>query len=549
MTQNKVTLDSRVAAVTVYTDRAQVTRSVTIHCDKGEHQCVFENLPDTIEQKSIQVNGQGGAILRDVAFRQVYFSDIADGTAQQLQLEAQTVSDNISEVDDKISQIKKEKKFVDAITESLTSNTEKSTINQLDPEKWISMVEFYRAKLSDLDQQQREAHYTKRDLDNEHKKLLQQIQAVGRQGKMRNQVEIVIDCIAEGEQSIELSYIVSGAQWQPFYDLRVSGETRRMELSYNGVIHQNTSESWDDVDIKLSTAQANVDGQQPELSPWRVNEYRPPAVSDSRGIRLKRSKSQPSEPLMQQMMPPPAPVADGEAWGNDVLCGEAMAGGAPMAAPVSTVETKTSSVVFNISGKNTIPNDNNAHKVTILIEDFSAAFRYSCVPKLSPYAYLKARVKNTTPYPFLAGETNIFMDNHFVASAHMELVAPSETFWTYLGIDESMKVEHKFIKRHKNEAGMFSKVVSYNYQYQFEITNNKSATEEIVVWDQLPIAGHEKIDVKLLEPEYKQDSERLKLNEYRYIEWLFTPAAGEKLVIPFKFSVEHPVDMQIEGLE
>jgi len=550
MENNKQVLDSKVSTVTVYTDRAQVTRTATIQCSAGEHTCVFEDLPETIEEKSIQINGHGGAILKNVSFNKVYFTETPNVDAHKLQLELQQIMDEIGEMDDRINQIDREITFVEAITHKLTAESEETSTSQLEPEKWINMVDFYRTKMSSLDKETRDTTKIKRELDKKRNKLQRQISAGGVQNKIRNQVEIVIECAEEGEQCLEFSYIVFGAHWYPYYDLRVSSDDMQMELGYNALITQNTSESWDEVDIQLSTAQANVNGRQPEMIPWRLEEYIPypdPILPE----KLKRNRAE--KTLMQNQMMPMELAASAMPEIMEELNIFEDKQAAPLPVASSIVETKTSSVVFNIAGKNTIPNDNNSHKVTVLIQKFATAFRYSCIPKLSQYAYLKALVENTTEYPFLAGETNIFMDNHFVATARMDLVAPTEEFWTYLGIDEGMKVKHKFIKRHKNESGVFSKVASHTYEYQIEITNNKKSKVEIVIWDQLPISGHEKIEVKLLEPEMKQDqlkqdNRTIKINEFQYIEWLFEPEPKEVLTIPFKFSVEHPIDMNVTGL-
>ena len=49
------------------------------------------------------------------------------------------------------------------------------------------------------------------------------------------------------------------------------------------------------------------------------------------------------------------------------------------------------------------------------ILDFKPTFSYESVPKLSARAFLKASVKNESPYALLAGPTNIFLEGNFVA--------------------------------------------------------------------------------------------------------------------------------------
>ncbi len=66
-------LESKITAVTVFTDRAQITRVAKIELSKGENKVAFDKLPVSIEEKSVQVTGRGNAILNDITFKKVFF--------------------------------------------------------------------------------------------------------------------------------------------------------------------------------------------------------------------------------------------------------------------------------------------------------------------------------------------------------------------------------------------------------------------------------------------------------------------------------------------
>jgi len=535
--KNTITISSDVSAVTVYTDRALVTRTAGFTAEAGERKYIFDNLPDSIEQNSIQVNGTGEALLRDVKFSEVYFSNIPDDKVKALDKELEELADDLVAISDKIEQAEKEKAFVESIATKLTAQTREANTGQLDPDKWVKMVEFYRSKMVELDHEIRQAEQQQRKLEDEQERIDNTLASLGNSEKIRNRVEVIVDVSKTTDITLDLSYIVHGPGWSPYYDLRVNSETKNMNVIYNAMIRQTTSESWDDVSISLSTAQPSISGQQPELSPWYLEKY----VQNEDIERTRNNKTSvvaKRKEGMAQMMSVEA---------TDLV--EEMIMAAPMIArPTSRVESMATSVVFVIAGKSSISNDGDDHKVTIMMQDFPAIFRYSCVPKHSTYAYLKAQIKNTTDYPFLSGPTNIFLDNNFVSNAHMDLVAPNEEFWTYLGIDEGIKIEHKFLKRHQKQAGVFSKTNNFIYEYLIEVTNNKKTMEDIVVWDQLPVSNHEKIEVKLMSPVLKENDDVFKMNEFKYLEWLYQPNAGEKFTIPLKFSVEYPQEMNVTGL-
>ena len=525
-------VESKITSVTVYSDRAQITRSATTYLTKGEHKILFDELPQSIEQNSIQANGKGNAIIRDVTFKTEQFAQITDESKKALNDELLALQDDKITYNDKKSQAQDEKRVVKDILTKLTSTTEKTEKVELDPEKWIKMVEFYRSKQETLDKEIRETDKFVRDINAEIDKIKRDIRELGQQAyKYKNMVEVLVDMQKDGNLTLDLSYIVYGPSWSPVYDIRVDSQEKTMNLTYKSNIFQTTGEDWNNVDLKLSTAKPNISAQPPELYPQYISIYKPQPMRGKKQMRPSSGMSNTVTMSIEGM----SVEESMEDYDMEMVHSE------------STVESGATSVVFDIDGSNTIKSDNEPHLVTITIQEFPAGFRYSAVPKNSQYAYLKAKVKNDSDYPFLPGDTNVFLDNNFVANSFLKAVAPTEEFWTFLGVDESIKVEYKFVKKFDETGGFFTEKNKKIFEYLIKITNNKKTQEEIVVWDQLPISQNEKIKVKLIEPEYKEDTETLKMNEHKYIEWFFEPKPGEEILIPFKYSVEYPIGTKIKG--
>ena len=538
------TLNSKITKITVFKDRAEVTREAQEDAlAPGEYRLVFDKLPKNLDQNSIQVNGKGNAILSNVKFETVYYEETPDEDRRLLLEEQQNIQDEIRQLDDQLERLSKEKNFVDGVGKKLITPASHEATLELDPQKWANMLGYFKQELEKVDQTIFEVEKNKRTWNNKLSKVNSQIQQLGKSRRLsKNQVTVWVEVTQETNLLLELSYIVYNASWRPVYDLRLSTEDKQMQITYNAFITQNTGENWEEASLKLSTAQPQISGEQPNLSPWRINLF-VPKPAPSMPLPGVRGMSNMIEAPMAQMFTSGA-SADA-AMDIDEIEEEIV-----MAKPASVVETGATSVFFSISGQHSVKSDGTEHKVTIMQENFSAHFRYSTVPKLSPYAYLKAKVRNETAYPFLAGSTNVFLDNNFVANSSIEAVAPTEEFWTFLGIDQGFKIEHKFLKKYeKKEGGIFSKKTqNIVYEYLIEIKNNKKTQEEIVVWDQLPISGNDEIKVHLMDPTYKEDSDKIKKNEYEYLEWFFKPNPGEEIKIPFKFAVEYPRDKQVEGL-
>lgn len=539
---NPITLTSNISAVTIYSDRAQVTRQATLPLDAGEHTLWFTRLPESLDADSIQVSGTGGGVLHDIKCTRQYYTETPHAQVASLNKELEGFEAKQREIQDHLTRVNKERGFIEKIAATLTHSGDEPNNYRLEPERWIKMVEFYRERLTALDSEQRDLETRNRQLENEVRRIQQQINDLhhGNTRAQDYQVALSVSNTAPGDMTLTLQYMVYGPHWYPVYDLRVDSAAKQLSINYMAMVQQSTGEDWDDVELQLSTAQAHIGGEQPQLAPWRVNEWTPPPVM-LRQEKLKRlrSKDNSEEISMKQMHEPEG------AFDEYPMAASAPA---PLSKPTASVVTNATSVVFVIPGNKTINSDNEPHRVTVFMDRFPGYFRYVTVPKLAAQAYLKAKVKNTSNYPLLPGETQIFMDNQFVAKGQLAFVAPGEEFWTSLGVDAAMKVEYQLLRRLQKQTGLVNKSMRYEYEYRTTLTNNKTSAEDVVIWDQVPISSHEKIQVQLLEPNYRADSDELKKNDLNYLEWYYQLKPGEKRVIPFSFVVEHPLGMTVEGL-
>jgi len=533
-------LESEIKSVIVYKDRAMVKRFATLNLEKDEHTLVFENLPLNIEKNSIQVNGSEGLTLQDIKFETKYISELPNNDKNELLANRKKIEDKIKEINEKSLILEKEKTFVDSIVKKIVETETSENNVELDPEKWFKMVDFTRNRYDKIDNEIRNYNIQKEELQQNLKSINFDLSKYDKpETRINNQVIIKISNIELAERTIQLNYIVYGPSWYPVYDLRVVTETKKMSIEYNALVTQKTGENWENVKVQLSTAQAQISGTQPELSPWYLNFYTYQAASySSPKGGMMRSMDKKSKSKME-FAKEVEEEGDYDEFINDNIA---------MAKPVAKVETGATSVVFVVAGKNTIDTNGETYKVCIMVQEFNAEFKYSAVPKLIPYSYLKAKVKNESEFPFLPGESHIFLDGNFVANSNFNLVIPNEEFFTSLGVDEGMKVEYKFLKKYEKEEGVFSKKRKLIFEYNIIITNNKKSDEEVTIFDQLPISSHQDIIIELIEPKFKENTEELKKDELNKFTWKFTIKNGDKKIIPFKYSIEYPREQTIMGI-
>jgi len=529
-------IQSKPNLVTVFKDRALVSRQIELELKSGAHQLIIEDIPTDIDPDSIQVNGSANGTLQDVKLKRVYIKPSTDNEIKSLKKEKRKLEEQIESLDDQITNLAAQKEFLQNMSNTAAESNKKSIFINISPKELIEKLDYYRKSLDLTDKQIRELSKEKTDFDKQLNLISKKLKAYNNQDyKEVHQLELKLLVETSGKIGLQVSYLIFNASWKPVYDLRASSTNKKMHVAYNAVVSQNTGEKWDDVQLKLSTAQAHLSATKPELSAWFIDIYQEPVYNDYEDeivlSKSKRKMSKKASPLMQADM---------------MLSAKEMA--PPMPKPVAQIETGATSVVFAIPGRNSIADNGDEHKVGISAFEFEADFRYHSVPKLSPFAFLTAIVKNESEFPLLTGKSNVFLDNNFVTNSNLPLVAPNEEFKTSLGIDEGIKIEHKLINKFHKDEGLFSKKEKISFEYKITVKNNKATEENIIIEDHIPISQNNDLKVELVDPKYKEDTDLLKMSESKFLKWDIKLDAGEEYIIPLKFNVEYPRDESLTGL-
>lgn len=98
-----VPVDSTITAVTVYTDRAVVTRTGSVELPGGITELTFANLPQALNEHSLQVSGKGtaSALILDVASRQTYVDFTPNARVKELEDQLRALQKQMRGLDDR----------------------------------------------------------------------------------------------------------------------------------------------------------------------------------------------------------------------------------------------------------------------------------------------------------------------------------------------------------------------------------------------------------------------------------------------------------------
>jgi uncharacterized protein (TIGR02231 family) len=220
----------------------------------------------------------------------------------------------------------------------------------------------------------------------------------------------------------------------------------------------------------------------------------------------------------------------------------------------ASVQTGLSSATFRIEAPLSLPSDRSAQKVVITTLNCPADLRYETAPKLIEAAYLSASSTNRSDFPWLAGPVNAFLGDTFVATSALRAVMPGEAFTLSLGVDDSIAVKRRIVKRFTEETGLTSSGRRVTHEYLVTLTNNKKTAERIVVREPTPVSRDEKIVVKVITPAERDISSATVQKEIAreadgILAWRIDLKPGEKREVPIKLTIEHPADLNVTGLD
>src|SRR5690606_9278956 len=88
-------LDVPIVAVTVYVDRARVTRRGKFQLAAGEHTLTITNLPRSLEQDSVRAKGQGAGVkISGVDVQTQFISAAPEAQIAELEGQLQAIQNN-----------------------------------------------------------------------------------------------------------------------------------------------------------------------------------------------------------------------------------------------------------------------------------------------------------------------------------------------------------------------------------------------------------------------------------------------------------------------
>jgi uncharacterized protein (TIGR02231 family) len=503
--------------VTVFPDRAQLDHETSLQLAAGKAVLKLSSLSPYIDQQSIQVKGFGDFTILSVNLRNNYLEnleDIPEVKAIRSQIEALEMKSEDEKAAIKVLQEKEN--FLVANRAILLQKTTFSV------EQLKSVMDLYTGNM----EQVTTSILKKTRLIKEYEKQIAALQQqmadkLGKQQLPSGELLVTVASDKPVNAKLSISYVVSNAGWYPSYDIRVDDINKPVAINYKANVFQSSGVEWKDVKLTFSNATPWVAGNVPELYPWFIDYFT--AAPMIRGVS-KGGINRADAPVMMEM-----------AVSKDVSDFKA-AESAPVFVEKRIGETTIS---FDIATPYTILSDGKIQTVEIQRLTAPAEYRYVTMPKMAPFTYLTASIRDWAKLSLQSGEATLYFENSFVGKSSLDVNQLSDSLILSLGTDNSI-----LVKREKRKDFTSTRVIGSNKtetnSWLLTIRNNKNAAVKVTLNDQIPVSSNSGISVEPLE----LSGGNLNI-QTGFIKWDLNIKPQETKQIVLTYSVKYPKDKKV----
>lgn len=519
-----------VSEVTVFLDRAEVTRRLDVDLPAGEHTILVEELPAQLLEASLRASGQGpkGLRIATVESRRAFATQVVQERERKLRQQLVAQQDEKARLEGRRKALETQAKFIEQLA-SAPGDTDDKGNRIFTPEKWANawqtigkgMTETSAALVA-LQQELRTVEETIRKLEQE----LQQIQT-GRRDSIIAAIQVQTD--TAGKAQFELSYQLDGASWSPVYDAALETATGKISLTQAAYVRQSTGEDWSEAQLTVSTARPSAGAAAPELFPWWIDFYQPPMPVERRLYKEKAEAKleQSSEGMLAEMM---APLPEME----------------PAEEVPASGQASEFSLQYRIPGRVTVPADNSRHRFVLAKQNLDSTMSARTVPKLDQSAFLYAEIEYAGEAPLLPGPWQLQRDGNFIGTQNNPALLPGAKLALAFGVDEAIEVEYQQLRDERERQGIISREQHIERQYLITATNRHNITIPVTVYDQIPVSRDEAIKVELLD-DTTTPTEKNVENRPGILAWKNELKPQQKQRIKFGYAVSFPQDRKVPG--
>lgn len=512
------------ASVVVYLDGAEVTCEQNVSLSVGRNMVVFENLSPRFIDNSLRitvpVEYENDISILSISGQVDYLSSIDEKPR------VRQIRDSLKNLESSITSLKDEQNALNIEREMLLKNQQLGSQNDA-----VSVIElkqaadFFRERIKEINFKISAIALNMNDLAKTQNRLESELQELNAELTYeRGKVSVMISSKKQVAIPVELKYRINEAGWSPVYDIKASELDKPVNLIYRALVYNDSRINWDNVKIKLSTADPRLTASQPVMKPWYLNFEQYRSVSNMfYDEKMKMAEGYAQNRMVQQSQ---INVFD------DVYKAE-------VEKEFVEVEISEFSSEFTIPVDYTIPADNKPYIVEVAKFELPAQFKHYAAPKLDRDAFLIAQITGWEDLNLVAGPANIYFSGTFIGRSYINTRNVKDTLDISMGRDKKIIVTRTKVKEYSSTSFIGS-TRTENLTFEMVVKNNRKSNIDITLNDQVPVSQSDDIKVEVI------DISSASRNDLTgELTWKLQLKPGESKKLKLSFNIKYPKNRQV----
>jgi uncharacterized protein (TIGR02231 family) len=522
-----------ISEVTVYSDRALVSRSQEASSESGEQRVLFENIPLSTDLESLRADGftgkGGGLKILEIKTVKNYENQVDGTRLDDLKNKLTFLQDAVTVLNSEEARLTKQKGVLDIfIGNARTGSSDDLNSGRFSLQQWKDAYQFYMMEMSSVDEAIFSTRKKRKETNDEISRIKGKLAGYKSSSSLYTlNVEVFYTLKKNSPTTITLSYIVPGTYWYPVYDTRVDLDSGKTVIEYYARVYQSSGEDWNDVKLTLSTARPDLSGTVPVITPWDITWYEYTTYRD-KGKKSHGFTNKSTPDLDYYSMTESFDESEEKEISKEYQ---------------AEIKSQGVALSYGIVKRSTIPSGGNNIKVTVSTGiELTPELSWEVVPRLSESVFLKGLVTNDTEFTFLPGDMNLFVGDSFIGTSTIEMINPNQEFSLNLGRDPRIQSQFKLDNL---EKGTRLKKKYEKRRYVTSIENNSGKDITIKVKDTVPRSLYPKkmvVSILMISPEQSE------IEQGSIYSWDLEIAEGKTATVTSEWEIEYPQELQVEGL-
>jgi TonB-dependent SusC/RagA subfamily outer membrane receptor len=575
------TVQATLKSAMVYRNGAELVHTATARLLQGNNELIIDGVSTVLDPASIRVSCGSNVTVMAVSFSKDY-------------LQPQTASPVVKRLQDSLDILAKESGRLNVL-----SKADEELLDLLGKNKAIGGAQngVSAAELTKMMDYYRQQEISLRTELAGYAEKAARINAAS--GNLENQIDeeekkntktsgrILLQLLSPvaGTYDLTVSYLTMAAHWEPAYDLKVTGVSDPLQLTYKARVVQSSGIDWKKVKLSLSTSLPAQGGNAPVLTAkflrfaeavtaaypaFNANSAENTLADKAPGlvvlgygtekkmtIRGNSSIKSP-DPLYIVNGTEVSPddysrIGPGDIESINVLKGADATNvyGERAAAGVVIITLKKGvgdylsisdnqlDVVFDIDIPYDIPSNGKEQGVELKEYKLPCNYQYYAAPVADKEAYLLGKMQGWEKLNLLPGEASITVEGTYIGRSFIDPGSTQDTLNLTLGRDKRIVVKREKITDFSSVKFLGSSKKEV-FTYRITVRNNKKDKVDMMLKDQYPISTDKDIEVELME------SSGASVNKDNgVLTWKVGLAPGESKEFRVSYSVKYPKDKAV----